>query len=285
MSTEYVITYKAENLYEGPVHKAHWQFLIIPEQNTTQDLVSIDFKNSINAYDERSVNGFGFRSIRIRPKKEFDQIRFEASFKLIKHQTNPFELDSGLTPSEEYEKINTLDFKVDFEPFLRFTHFTSLPDNSQDLFKFRRDISIFENLQALNTWIFKAIKYSSEVTDVQTTLEQIIEHRQGVCQDFAHLFCALSRKNNIPTRYISGYLHQGNGYFGDAQMHAWIEAYIPNMDWVGFDPTNNILVSDNHIKVAHGKDYDDCAPLKGVVYASGDNETTHSVEVLSQEQQ
>ena len=68
-------------------------------------------------------------------------------------------------------------------------------------------------------------------------------------------------------------------------MHAWSETYIPNIGWVGFDPTNNLLANDNHIKVAHGKDYNDCSPLKGVIYSQGKNKTSHSVIVSSQQQQ
>ena len=80
---------------------------------------------------------------------------------------------------------------------------------------------------------------------------------------------------------MSGYIHQGNNYFGDLQMHAWVEVLLPNIGWIGFDPTNDILVAQNHIKVCHGKDYKDCSPLKGVVYSCGDNETEYSVKVQS----
>jgi transglutaminase-like putative cysteine protease len=68
-------------------------------------------------------------------------------------------------------------------------------------------------------------------------------------------------------------------------MHAWPECFIPNIGWVGFDPTNNILANHNHIKCAHGKDYKDCSPLKGVIYTSGKNETSYSVEVLAKQSQ
>ena len=64
-------------------------------------------------------------------------------------------------------------------------------------------------------------------------------------------------------------------------MHAWAEVFLPNIGWVGFDPTNNILVAQNHIKVCHGKDYNDCAPLKGLVYTKGTNKTEYWVKVQS----
>ena len=137
----------------------------------------------------------------------------------------------------------------------------------------------------LNSWINQFVEFKSGITNVTTTVEDIINDHCGVCQDFTHLFCAIARKNNIPTRYVSGFLNQGDGFLGDSQMHAWVEAFIPNIGWVGFDPTNNLLTNFNHIKVSHGKDYNDCSPLKGVVYSSGENSTKQSVDVSYQQQQ
>jgi len=285
MSREYSIVYKTENLYENLVKGALWQFLIIPEENESQEFITIDFSNSLGVQHEFSINGFGFKTIRVHPRQQFKEISFEASFKLIKREVNPFDF----TPSEDiamdYEKIGQLDFKVDFGPYLQKTHFTSLPKNQENIFLFDKTKSIFENLQNLNHWTSKHLSFVAGVTDVNTTLEEVMTKQHGVCQDFTHLFCAISRKNGIPARYVSGYLHQGNGYFGDSQMHAWAEAYIPNIGWVGFDTTNGLMANTDHIKVAHGKDYDDCSPLRGVVYSTGKNQTSHSVQVSSQQQQ
>lgn len=284
MSLEYSITYTAENTYENWVHDAHWQFLIIPQENSTQEFIGIEFSNSLNTINEFSVNGYGFRTIRVHPKKRFKQISFDAHFKLIKKEVNPFDFMEEEDISEAYTKIQEMDFKVDFEAFLRKTHFTALPEKNRDAFVFDQNISLFENLRALNEWTYTHIYFKTDVTDVNSVLDEVIEKRHGVCQDFTHLFCALGRRNGIPTRYVSGYLHQGNGFFGDSQMHAWAEAYVPKIGWIGFDPTNNLLANTSHIKVAHGKDYTDCSPLKGVVYTTGRNETSHTVQVSSQQQ-
>lgn len=285
MSLEYSIVYKTENHYENWVNGALWQFLIIPEENETQSFVIIDFKNSLNVKHEFSINGFGFQTIRVHPRQKFKEISFEASFKLIKREVNPFDFTPSLDNAIDYKKIGQLDFKVDFGPYLQKTNFTALPENKQGIFKFELNQSIFENLQQLNHFAFKHLNFKAGVTDVNTELGDVLVKQQGVCQDFTHLFCALTRQNGIPARYVSGFLHQGNGYFGDSQMHAWAEAFIPTIGWVGFDPTNDLMVNANHIKVAHGKDYNDCSPLRGVVYSTGKNITTHSVQVSSQQQQ
>jgi hypothetical protein len=284
MPLEYSIRYNTTNTYENKVHSAYWQFLIIPETNESQDLITTDFNNSLAAMNEFSINGYGFSTIRVNPRKNFQEITFNAEFKVLKKDANPFEFDPSKNIKEDYLRLNSLNFKVDFDQFLKNTPFTTLPDSSMGLYQLDDTLSLFDNLQALNTWTYQSIYFKVGVTDVNTTLDNIITKRYGVCQDFTHLFCAIARNNKIPTRYVSGYLHQGNGYFGDSQMHAWAEAYIPTIGWVGFDPTNNVLVASNHIKVCHGKDYQDCAPLKGIVYSQGQNETQYSVQVISRQQ-
>lgn len=283
MPLEYSITYVAENQYESVVNDAYWQFLIIPEENETQELLSVDFNNSLKAINQFSINGYGFKTIRVHPKQKFEDIAFKATFKVAKKEVDPFNFDLLPDIPEEYIVINSLEFKIDFEPYLKKTVFTTLPIKDENIFLFDTSKSLFDNLQQLNNWVFLHVYFKTGVTDVHTILDEIIDKRHGVCQDFSHLFCAIARKNNVPVRYVSGYLHQGNNYFGDSQMHAWVEAFIPNVGWVGFDPTNNILANNDHIKVAHGKDYNDCSPLKGVVYTLGGNETKHSVEVSSQQ--
>lgn len=283
MSFEYTVTYIAENNYENSVDNAAWQFLIVPESNDNQELIQLDFENSLDAKFEYSINGLGFQTIRVSPKQNFKRISFKGSFKLNKKSSNPFESIPVFNVLENYAEIKSLDFQVDFEPYLRKTSYTTLPKSSAEFFKFDTTVSIFENLQELNHWVYQFIHFKTGVTNVESKLDEVLKEKAGVCQDFTHLFCALAKANGIPTRYVSGYLHQGIGYFGDSQMHAWAECYIPEAGWIGFDPTNDLLVNDNHIKVAHGKDYNDCSPLKGVVYALGKNETMHSVEVQSQQ--
>ncbi|MGB5377094.1 transglutaminase-like domain-containing protein [Muriicola sp.] len=285
MSLEYTIVYKAENVYDHPVKEARWQFLITPHENPNQQLESISFKNSMNFPHEFSTNAYGFKTIRILAKAPFKAISFEASFTLLKEQTNPFDFIFPYDQAEEYSKYQQLQFRVEHEPFLRKTPLTSLLEHHSQFFDYKHHKFVFENLQALNTWVFEKIFYTPGATDVNTTLDEMLEHRKGVCQDFAHLFCAIARQHGIPCRYVSGYLHQGNGYFGDSQMHAWTEAYIEGIGWVGFDPTNNLIANENHIKVAHGKDYSDCSPLKGILYSKGGNTTNHSVQVHGQQQQ
>jgi transglutaminase-like putative cysteine protease len=79
---------------------------------------------------------------------------------------------------------------------------------------------------------------------------------------------------------VSGYLNQGGNLVGSAVMHAWAECFIPGFGWFGFDPTNNLLAGVDHIKAAHGVDYSDCSPLKGILKTNGENQTTYKVNVI-----
>lgn len=282
MSELYTITYQAENAYDYPVVESSWQFLIIPEENASQSKPRIRFTSSEGSPWELSENGFGFPVIRIRNRHSLESIRFEAEFSLTKQVVNPFDFDPGLLEPFEPQRLGQLPFRMRFDNFLKSTPLTCLAAGAP-VFSFDPGTGILENLQALNAWVFNDLKYTAGITHVDTTLEELLVLRKGVCQDFAHLFIGIARAHGIPARYVSGYLHQGMGFFGDAQMHAWVEAFLPEVGWLGFDPTNNIMAATNHIKVAHGRDYNDCAPLKGVVYGPGGNRSRHQVQVASQQ--
>ncbi|MCM5663589.1 transglutaminase-like domain-containing protein [Galbibacter mesophilus] len=282
MNLEYTVRYHARNQYETLVKSAVWQFLIQPENNDNQTVLDAHFSSSVDGRVDPTINGLGFEAIRYSVDIPFNEINFEASYKVIKEPINPFDL-LHQERKKDMEVFNTLKFKADFEPYLRVTPLTQISDKST--FTFNAETSTFNQLQELNSWVYNYIEFQAGVTSVQTTASKVLSLGRGVCQDFTHLFCAICRANGIPSRYVSGYLHQGLGYSGDAQLHAWAESYLPKVGWVGFDPTNNLLTNQDHIKICHGKDYQDCAPLKGVIYAvgNGNNSTEHTVQVSAQQ--
>lgn len=117
---------------------------------------------------------------------------------------------------------------------------------------------------ACSEFIYENFTYIKGITTIETTVDEIIAHRSGVCQDFAHILLELLRAMQIPARYVSGYICPNkNGMRGEGATHAWVEFFIPNYGWVGIDPTNNALVGNHHIKLAVGRDFADCTPIKG----------------------
>jgi transglutaminase-like putative cysteine protease len=122
-------------------------------------------------------------------------------------------------------------------------------------------------LRQVMTELFARFEYKPKSTRVDSPIDEALSTRQGVCQDFSHIMIALVRQLGIPCRYVSGYLFQ-QGEAPERSMdgatHAWVEAWLLNLGWVGFDPTHNALAGENHIRVAVGRDYADVPPTRGV---------------------
>ena len=113
-------------------------------------------------------------------------------------------------------------------------------------------------------FIFTDFTYIKGITTVETTVDEIVAQKAGVCQDFAHVMLELLRMIGIPSRYVSGYICPNkNGMRGEGATHAWVEAFVPHHGWIGIDPTNNVWATNNHVKLAVGRDFSDCTPAKG----------------------
>lgn len=124
--------------------------------------------------------------------------------------------------------------------------------------------SVAATVQDCCRYIFQNFNYLKGITDVETTVDEILQHRAGVCQDFAHVMLQVLRTLGIPSRYVSGYICPNkNGMRGEGATHAWVEAWIPNYGWAGIDPTNNVWVTNTHVKLAVGRHFNDCSPVKG----------------------
>ncbi|MGA8539653.1 MAG: transglutaminase family protein [Terriglobales bacterium] len=141
-----------------------------------------------------------------------------------------------------------------------------------------------EVLTQLNEGIYNGFAYVPNSTKVDSPIEEALLSRQGVCQDFAHIMIALARSHRIPSRYVSGYLfhREENGHQDrslEGASHAWVESFIPRLGWTAFDPTNNLVGGDRHIRVAIGRDYDDVPPTRGVHKGEAVSELSVAVTV------
>jgi transglutaminase-like putative cysteine protease len=134
----------------------------------------------------------------------------------------------------------------------------------------------FENARVFTTHVYNNFQYQKGVTSIETATEEIWNLKAGVCQDFAHILLVFLRMFNIPGRYVSGYICPKNKEMrGVGATHAWVEAYIPWYGWLGFDPTNNCVVNDQHVRLAVGRNFTDCTPVKGTFKGS----LMHTLEV------
>jgi len=138
-------------------------------------------------------------------------------------------------------------------------------------------------LAELNTQLYERFDYVPNSTKVDSPIDDALRNRSGVCQDFAHIMIALVRQLKIPCRYVSGYLYhedKSQDRSPAGATHAWVEAYLGDLGWVAFDPTNNLMGCDRHVRVAVGRDYADVPPTRGVHKGAAESELSVLVTVL-----
>lgn len=144
---------------------------------------------------------------------------------------------------------------------------------------------VMQAAQDLMAKIFNEFSFDPKATHIGTPLLEVLEHKRGVCQDYAHFMLACLRSLGVPARYVSGYLltHPPEGQprlIGADASHAWVSVYCPYLGWVDFDPTNNLIPSIEHITLAWGRDFSDVSPLRGVIFGGGEHQLEVSVTVM-----
>jgi transglutaminase-like putative cysteine protease len=141
---------------------------------------------------------------------------------------------------------------------------------------------LMETLFAINLTLFREYRYVPGETEVTTSAFEVFQSRAGVCQDFANLFITIARLLGIPARYVCGYIYTGapgNSRAASDATHAWVELYIPNIGWKGFDPTNGVLPQTDHVRVAVGRNFRDATPTAGTLFTRANETLTVEVEV------
>jgi transglutaminase-like putative cysteine protease len=172
--------------------------------------------------------------------------------------------------------------------YLRETPYTIASDSIRDFAQPFAPKLARDTIAALHEIMMKigeTVEYRKGETHVHTTGAEALEQKSGVCQDHGHIFCAACRMLGVPARYVSGYLTHGEGHAAHASSHAWAEACIEDLGWVGFDPTNRACATDAYIRTATGLDYAEASPIRGVRSGGGIETMTVKVSFPSQQQQ
>lgn len=274
------------------------------------DQTCLDFRLSINpparifAYDLPSgrVHQFSLRAPHL-------ELAITAESLVVTHRSNPFAhlqlvSDDGAFYTQEGVRQRYIEYltPTDRVPLHPET------DRIAAVARRQAGIGTASFLISLTRLLHKVFTYAPGATNVNTSLLQVLEQKQGVCQDFAHLMLAICRRQGIPARYISGYLFTGDRRSGTASvpesdgetptpkiptdpndeelvggdaMHAWVECLLPNERWHGFDPTNNLLTNDHYVKVHYGRDYGDVAPVRGVFHGPAGQSLQVAVRVTA----
>jgi transglutaminase-like putative cysteine protease len=164
-----------------------------------------------------------------------------------------------------------------------YAQFTPELDELGEHLGLRRDADPLTLLHRLNEQLYHYFDYKPKSTKADSPIALALKSKAGVCQDFSHIMIALVRSRlQVPCRYVSGYLYHGKQFKDRSESsatHAWVEAFLPELGWVGFDPTNNLVAGDRHIRTAIGRDYSDVPPTHGVFRGRTKSELTVAVRV------
>ncbi len=192
--------------------------------------------------------------------------------------------------ASSWEELDRLVHEGDFWEMLLPSEFCTptkaLNDFAEHLDLARRDDPLTV-LTKLNHQLYHYFDYKPKSTKADSMIDVALNSKAGVCQDFAHIMITLVRTRlQIPCRYVSGYLFHGEGVHDRSESsatHAWIEAFLPELGWVGFDPTNDLITAERHIRTAIGRDYSDVPPTHGIYRGRTKSELSVAVRVTPSE--
>lgn len=153
--------------------------------------------------------------------------------------------------------------------FRRATPLSEADDGIRALARRCADADPLATCHSLLAALYEGMTFDADATHATTGAAHSWKLRAGVCQDYSHIFCAAARSLGIPARYVSGHLVRADGLVTQPAGHAWAEAHVPDLGWVGFDPTNGISTTGAHLRVAVGLDYLDAAPIRGARRGGG----------------
>jgi transglutaminase-like putative cysteine protease len=249
--------------YELPVRDSANQVILFPLKDEYQEVLKheleITGEPNIDIYKDYYGNEVGC----FMHANPHNQLVVDSKVAVI---TKIRPLPINANPSEDQWKLlEKLRHEVHFIDFLREPYFDGAEQMS-DVIKQLHDttLSPLAAMMKLNQFVFENFRYIQGITSVETTLNEIWKLKAGVCQDFAHILSSMLRNINVPARYVSGYICPNkNGMRGEGATHAWVEAYLPGYGWLGLDPTNNCFATDLYVRLAVGRNFTDCTPVKG----------------------
>ena len=279
----YSIRHVTRFRYSAPVRESVMELRTQPRSEGPQALRSFQIntnpRTQLYAYTDHLGNAvYHFNVLR-----EHQELRIETQAVIEMAALHDL---PDITDPLEWQRYNGYNLSSDHFDLLEPSKFAHISPALTE-FAHAHDLSVragdpFTALKKLNTAIHDAVEYQVGITEVHSPIEHALKERRGVCQDFAHIMIAIARSWGIPARYVSGYLYHRRtdpDRSGEDATHAWVEAYLPSLGWIGFDPTNNILARERHIRVAVGRDYADVPPTRGTYKGGADSELAIAVNV------
>jgi transglutaminase-like putative cysteine protease len=261
------IVHSTRYRYSGPIAETVMEVRLQPMDGNGQRCLDFKLELTHGIKPRSYVDGFG------NHVHYFNLVRPHGGLSVVSHSTVETGLEPEGDPGEEL-----------VQDFLRFRSPVRDVEGIRELAA-RHAIAdpaspaaVEQALDALTTAISRDFTYDRTVTNVYSAVDDVLTLRAGVCQDFAHLFIAVARAMGVPARYVSGYIHSPGEREATAS-HAWAEAWVPGLGWIGFDATHPVRTTPHHVKLAVGRDYTDAAPTRGVYVGSATSAMSISVKI------
>ncbi len=290
----YEIFHETKFNYANIVTFSHNIARLKPKNTTTQELLEHAIKINPTPYEVSEFTDYYGNTNNFMLIRESHKSLIVTSTSKVKRNLDILkeELEllkkSDITVKGALERLKTFNKEdVLAKQFLFETQSIPMPSNVIKNYIseiFTPEKKLFEACNEFMERIFTDFEFVSGFSDITTPIELIFKEKKGVCQDFAQFAISALRGIGIPAKYMSGYIqtHPLEGQeklFGADASHAWFSAYIPGYGWADFDPTNNKIPNEEYIILGEGKDYNDIAPLKGVVLSSGNSNLSVRVNV------
>ena len=278
----YHVEHVSRYAYSSPIRHCMLSLCLTPRSDAQQRLLAFDLATDPPAASNSETDVFG------NTKHVLNVHGEHGSLELITRSTvergHPPQLPDSLA-ADAWEEVRS--WRDSFDHW-DFTHPSVYARPSPALAAFVDELGIragddpLESLLRLSDTLHRSFEYVPGSTTAASPIEETLESRKGVCQDYAHVMIAIARSWHVPARYVSGYLYvEGQG--GQAALqyasHAWVECRLPELGWVGFDPTNRCLAGERHIRVGVGRDYHDVAPVRGIFLGGGSTRLEVEVRV------
>jgi transglutaminase-like putative cysteine protease len=277
---EFKIEHITKYTYPGQVRDSANQIMLFPIKDEHQDVIRQELHISGDPVIDTYIDYYGNEVGSFAYSEPHSSLTISSKLLVTTHN-RPLP-GNDIFPAQQWEDLKRLAHMVPYIDFLKTEYFEGFKE-LQKLVETEKskDDTPYQVALRFTRYVYDNFKYIKGVTTVETTLDEVWELKAGVCQDFAHILTLMLRMVNIPARYVSGYIctQRHNTMRGEGATHAWAEAYIPDYGWLGIDPTNNCVANDTHVRLAVGRNFSDCSPVRGVYKGASDHELEVAVSV------
>ncbi len=259
-------------LYPQPARASFNELRLTPRNDEVQNLLSFALTLDPRARTTTYRDHFGTLVHAFNVNAPHDHLTITGESRVLTYPRPPLPVEGE--PAGSLDDIDTPAVRDEHAEWL---HHSPLASGGEPLSTFSQHVqhviaptSVLSLVRGVAREVRARFTYVTGTSYVSSTVDDLLERGTGVCQDFAHLMIATLRDLGVPARYVSGYFYAGSGTPEpdtalEVESHAWVEAFVPGLGWVAYDPTNDCPADERHVTVAVGRDYTDVAPVRGTL--------------------